>query len=221
MTDVVTWAIVPSRNRPAELYGLVIELIRNGVHTVVIDNGGYMPDQIPDGDLVSVVTDLEQPPNLSRLWNAGLDQIDKLRDPAAPLWNVAFFNDDTVLSPGWVVAVSSALRSHDVAAACSDTYNTVTQPTVLHAPDRRIATRMCPWAFMLRGEDQLRADERFRWWWGDTDLDWQARYKRGLIIIPGFPTWNTCANTTTVGELAEQAGRDGEAFVQKYGYRPW
>lgn len=67
----------------------------------------------------------------------------------------------------------------------------------------------------------LRADERMRWWWQDTDLDWQARGLGGMLVVPGPHVPNRHANESTVGELAEQAGRDGEIFVEKWGFRPW
>jgi hypothetical protein len=80
---------------------------------------------------------------------------------------------------------------------------------------------MCPWAFILRGEVGLRADEKFGWWWGDTDLDWQACAAGGVLLLPGPVPANTLANSTTVGALAEQAGRDGQYFTAKWGRRPW
>jgi hypothetical protein len=80
---------------------------------------------------------------------------------------------------------------------------------------------MCPWAFVVRGELGLRADEKMRWWWGDTDFEWQAIQAGGVLMLPGYTALNTLANSTTHGVLAEQAGRDGETFALKWGGRPW
>jgi hypothetical protein len=136
-------------------------------------------------------------------------------------WDVIVLNDDAVLPDGWLDYVTSALREGSAAVACTDPYGTLTMPLLKTRPDGNIQTRMCPWAFVVRGELGLCADEDLRWWWGDTDFDWQACNAGGVLLLPGYTTQNTGANSTTHGALAEQAGRDGETFVQKWGWRPW
>ena len=130
-------------------------------------------------------------------------------------------NDDAVPPPGWWDAVSGAMGDTGCAAGFSDIWGTLHAPRPMTRADGDIMTRMCGWAFMLRGEVGLRLDERFRWWWGDTDLDWRAREAGGVVMVPGYPVGNTLANTSTVGALAEQAGRDRAAFIEKWGYAPW
>jgi hypothetical protein len=170
----------------------------------------------PRGEIV-VVRDDEQPPNLSRLWNVGLDaaQADEMKT-----WDVAVLNDDALPPAGWLTSVSEAMRSHSAqpAAACMAP---ISESVLKTEPDRDLYRRLDGGAFMLRGELGLRADERMRWWWGDTDLDWQARAAGGTLLISGPPVPNRLANSTTVGELALQGGRDGEVFKEKWGWRPW
>jgi len=164
----------------------------------------------------------ETPINLSRAWNIGFTESDKLATRAGHSeWDIIVLNDDVVLPTDWVQAVCTALRTYDVTAACSDPYGTLREPLVKREPDNTLTTRMCPWAFVLRGERHMRANEDLRWWWGDTDLEWQICHAGGLVMLPGYRTENLLANTTTIGVFAEQAGRDRLTFIEKWGLAPW
>lgn len=190
---------------------------------MIVDNG-YEPAYDSDNGMISVLRDPQQPPNLSQLWNIGFDWIasrESMLGDGDGTWNIAVLNDDVVLPDGWYDYVAHELRASDAVIACTDAYASLTAPVLKTTPDGNITTRMCPWAFIIRGESMLRADETFRWWWGDTDLDWTAREHGGVLLLPGYTTQNTGANSTTHGELAEQAGRDGVAFAAKWGWRPW
>jgi hypothetical protein len=41
------------------------------------------------------------------------------------------------------------------------------------------------WCFMLRGESGIMADPQFHWWWGDNDIELQAREKGGAVAVSG------------------------------------
>lgn len=215
------YAIIPTYNRPAELARLVGQLEEWADFIVILDNASVPPvSEIelraahPE-TLPVVIQWPDKPPQLYRMWNAGFEAAWSSGDT----WDVAVFNDDTDLPPGWLEQVNAGLRGPEApAAAC-----TWAGGHVLHKrlPDGYIGSRMCPWAFMVRGELGLRADERFGWWWGDTDFDWQLCQSGGVLLLPGAVPGNTLANSTTVGVLAEQAGRDGQAFAAKWGRRPW
>lgn len=222
------YVIIPTHNRPAELTTLLTSLNNQADTVIIVDNASEPPVQAknfkisaPNLDII-VIRDDEQPPNLSRLWNVGFRAVMRLADiNDEKCWDIAVFNDDAIVPHGWYDAVSAPLRTpgSTIAIACS--LPNVAQPIVKLQRDGDIARRMCPWAFVLRGELKLEADESLRWWWGDTDMDWQARGAGGMMIIPGFPVVNALANSTTVGELAVQAGRDRETFMRKWGYAPW
>jgi hypothetical protein len=229
------YALVPTHSRPTELRGLVRSLVGQCDSVVVVDNASDPPvnfetdDELARTDIdIHVLRDEEQPPNLSRLWNVALAFIHELemRDAAVkmtaqPAWDVAILNDDTVLPADWYDYVAGGLREHDVIAASADSYGHIKSPQVKRKPDNGLVTRMCPWAFIIRGECGVEADEKFRWWFGDTDLEWRLRLGGGVLVLPGYIAKNTYANSTTVGELAEQARRDGQTFVAKWGNRPW
>lgn len=223
------YALIPTHNRPDELARLVGQLEPWADTIVIIDNASQPPVSEIDfcrfpGTSVVVVEVPDQPPNLYRLWNIGFTEIatkELIADARPRQWDVAVLNDDTLLPDGWADYVSGHLRTSTAAIACTFPFPHPGEAMLKTRADGNIRTRMCPHAFIIRGELGLRADENFGWWWGDTDLDWQACGKGGVLLLPGEIPANTLANSTTVGVLAEQAGRDGQYFAAKWGFRPW
>lgn len=223
------YALIPTHNRPDELARLVGQLEAWADTIVIIDNASTPPVSEVEyralfpNTMVIVVEVGDQPPNLYRLWNVGFEAIHTMEQAIGRnhQWDIAVLNDDTLLPVGWAHYVSTNLRNHGAAAASTFPFPHPGEAMLKTRHDGNIGSRMCPWAFIIRGELGLRADENFGWWWGDTDLDWQACGKGGVLLLPGEIPANTLANSTTVGALAEQAGRDGEYFVAKWGFRPW
>lgn len=224
------YALIPTHNRPDELARLVGQLEPWADTIVIIDNASQPPVSEADflgmfpNTTVRVIEWPDQPPNLYRMWNVGFEAIHTVEQPPCRSngqWDIAVLNDDTLLPVGWAHYVSANLRNHGAAAASTFPFPHPGEAILKTRADGNIGSRMCPWAFIIRGELGLRADEKFGWWWGDTDLDWQACNAGGVLLLPGPVPANTLANSTTVGALAEQAGRDGEYFVTKWGFRPW
>jgi hypothetical protein len=232
---VPRYAVIPTRNRPDHLVSLLRQLEGQCDLAIVIDNAST----VPLSDLwlrtqadvrTQVIRDEEQPPHLYRMWNRAFELIETVsKIMKEDVWNVAVFNDDTSLPEGWYDTVAAALfRTPEAlkhinvpAIACTYAQTNAGMPHLKTKIDGNIMTRMCPWAFVVRGELGLRADESMRWWWGDTDFEWQAIQKGGVLMLPGETPLNTLANSTTHGVLAEQAARDGETFAAKWGQRPW
>jgi hypothetical protein len=223
------FALIPTHNRHELVEKLVRSLDGSVTDIVIIDNAsdpeinGYdMHALLRDTRAVHVVYDREQPPNLSRMWNVGFDLIaDVAGVYGYERWSVAVLNDDTELPNGWFTAVNNELRASQAVIACGALGPWIRERTLKTERDGSVVTRMTPHAFIIKGEVGLRADENLRWWWGDTDLDWQARAAGGVLILPGLITVNTFANHSTVGPLAEQAGRDRHMFAEKWGGNPW
>jgi glycosyltransferase involved in cell wall biosynthesis len=230
--------IVPTHNRPAELARLLDALAPQCHAVIVVDNASTPPVDLPRkrwgpggpgaehvGMRQHVIRDEEQPPNLSRLWNVGLDAAaDYVRGGDYVGHDVAIFNDDAVVPPGWWDLVSGAMRAHPTAAAAhTHTDGDPSRPAVFsdHTKPLQIADRMCAWAFVMRGELGLRSDETMRWWYFDNWFELLARRAGGVLALPGPQVANTLANSTTVGALAEQAGRDRARFIELYGRTPW
>jgi glycosyltransferase involved in cell wall biosynthesis len=217
---VPRYAIIPTHNRPARLLALVTALGPQCDAIVVLDNASDPPVdeerlQKAAGVPVYVIRDEEQPPNLARFWNVMFDHVGAPGDLATE-WDVAVLNDDALVPAGWYDACSSGLRAHDTAVIA---HTTPTTPALLTELHNDPANRMTPHAFVIRGEAGLRADESMRWWYQDSDLDWQARLAGGVLSVHGPRVVNACANTTTTGPLAEQAQRDREAFEKKWADR--
>jgi hypothetical protein len=168
----------------------------------------------------------DQPPNLSRFWNTGLDWVEtwvSTNIPATPEWDVAILCDDVIVPEGWFETVASCMRAHGATAASTHQWYPISAPIMKRNPDQDLTNRMCGWAFVLAGESGLRADEDLKWWFCDTDLDWQARTKGGMVVCPGPVAKNIHPNdwTARVPGLAEQSGQDGVTFARKHGGRPW
>lgn len=217
------FAVIPTRGDRFDVLQQCAEAIRPQVDRIIlVDNSdrgrffndGYRPH-------VTVVHCDEQPPNLSRLWNLGIQAASDLAWKTQPAshWEVAVLNDDAIVSPRWFQELAEAMRSAGAAAAsfCGDG-----GPWLHKTPGvTPLSQRLCGWAFILAGELGVRADERLRWWCGDNDLDMQSRRLGGTLVLPGDPVRHLFPNQSTTGVLAEQTAVDMATFVEKWGFRPW
>jgi GT2 family glycosyltransferase len=215
------YAVIPTRDRPADLADSVKAISPQVDRVFVVDNRSDPP--VWGASLAvntRVVCSPDDPPNLSRLWNLGLDLAASYAD--GDPFDVAVLNDDAVVPDGWLEIVAGMMRRRGAAAACSDPSGTLREPLVHTTPgpvDLRL--RLAGWAFVLRGELGLRADESMAWWFADDDLAWRAAELGGVLLVPGLPVSHRHPNESTVGVLAEQAGRDRVTFEAKWGRAPW
>lgn len=208
MSTPPTWAVVPSVGR-ACLHDCLASIRDQVDGVVLVANGGYAADDVPG---VIVVEDPAPDRNISRWWNLGLDRLVQL---GLMEWNALVLNDDTVLEPGAVRRLAEALRRHKAALAYPGlTEHLLTEP----GPEQRITG----WCFMLRGEGGLRADESMAWWYSDNSLDWEARQRGGTLTVPHVGVFHTDPNgyTNRIPALAEQAGRDRQTFLARWGRLP-
>jgi hypothetical protein len=194
---------------------------------IVIDNASDPPIHVPSGlhrNEIIVIRDPEQPPNLSRLWNRGLDFAENVAEVSrSDRWDTAVFGDDVIVPPDWWDRVSGSMRAFGATIGATHQVNEIPNVIFHNEPSNDLWNRMPGWAWMIRGETKIRLDESFRWWWGDTDLDWRARSEGGVVIAPGPIAVNTRPNEFTVmkPELTYQAGQDRDTFMRKWGHIPW
>ena len=196
----------------------------------IIDNASNPPVNPQDyagQEWRSVVVHVpDQPPNLSRLWNlaAGLAITIAGREPFEPEPLVAVLCDDAPPPEGWFEAVAGAMRGTGAVLGCSapQPFDWQGDPIIKRVPDSDLARRLTGWAWVLDPVSTVRADERFEWWWGDTDLDWTARAAGGTVIIGTHPVPNVRPNDFS-GRPAQaaQIAADSQRFVDKHGWRPW
>lgn len=219
---VPRYAVIPTHNRPALLLALVASLGQQCDRIVVLDNasdppmdGKVLRDASGSADLV-LLRDPQQPPNLARFWNVMFGQCANASEQAGyALWDVAVLNDDAVVPAGWYDACAKGLRESTAVIA----HTNPTTPQLLTEFGNDPGNRMCPHAFVIRGELQMLADEDMAWWYFDSDLDQRARQAGGVLAVPGPVVVNSLANSTTVGANVEQAERDRITFEKKWANR--
>lgn len=220
-------AVILTHNRHALLRECVHAIRSQVDYVVIIDNASEPPVQFTDVGVSAVqliIHDPLQPPNLALFMNEGFDAVARhAAEWSVAEWDVATLCDDVVAPAGWFDAVRLPMRQMGAAAGSTHSVSSVAAPLLKTQPDHDIFNRMQGSAFVTRGELGLRADESLRWWWQDTDLDWQARAAGGTVITPGPIAHNSRPNdfTYSVPGLADQSGQDGETFRTKWGWKPW
>lgn len=216
------WAVVTTHNRHAELEQLLAGLRANEIpvhQIVVIDNASDMPVRSDLG--ITLVRDGEQPPNLSRLWNVGLDYVaDQARGDD---YVVAVLNDDLLVPPDLMRKLTAAMDRTGAALAYPNQFGHAAE--ILHVAPAPVdlTTRIVGFCFALRGSAEVRADERLRWWYGDDHIDWTARMRGGAVMVADVTVTHLHPNenTHTRPELAQQAGLDRGTFAAIWGRTPW
>jgi glycosyltransferase involved in cell wall biosynthesis len=212
-------AIIVTHNRPQLLAQCIAAIQPQVDEVLVIDNFSNPKATVPAGVTLHYIPD--QPPNLARLWNHGLDFWEKLLSDRPH--DVAILCDDAIVPTGWFSAVTQAMRETGTTAGSTNPWGTPHEPHVKRLPDRDIGQRMCSWAFVVDNTVGVRADESMHWWWFDTDFDIQCRLNGGTVLVGGWPVPNLEMGhyTATKPELGAQAGRDRQTFAAKYGGTPW
>jgi glycosyltransferase involved in cell wall biosynthesis len=225
------FAVIPTRDRPDDLIRCVESIHDQVDYVIVVDNNDDDGTVSPYGEFMRV-GGLEvyrlprpmQPPNLSWLWNEGIREARNWYGPghSHEAW-VAVLNDDAVVPPGWFDMVEMAMKATGAVAGCSGGTGGQGVRNGWHFttnPISDVSLRLQGWAFLL-GPSDLMADERLQWWFGDTDIDMRARASGGTVIVNGLHVANNRANSTTVGVLAEQAGRDRATYESIHGPITW
>lgn len=225
---IPNYAVIATHNKQRQVTDLVWHLSDLGIERVVIIDNASQP-QLESSALPAVSFvhyDPEQPPNLSRLWNIGLDWVSNYHEDTfgdVP-WNVCILNDDVRMTETWISSVSEHLRGHPTAAlAYGDQHGFLSGPTLhstLTSTDALL--KICGYAHMSRGELGIRFDESMRWWYSDDDYDWQARKLGGSLVVPHVRVHHDSPDvaTMTTPALYEQACRDRETFIAKWGIAP-
>lgn len=227
MTGPQAWAVVPSNGR-RYLDDLITSLIGQ-VYDVIVVANTWERDGSPTllesaGLPVCVVEDEREGRNISRWWNLGLDTVARHAGWLGETeWDVLVVNDDVVCPPGFVETLSSRMRA--TTAVCAYPDQAGGRQEILHTEPGPVplGQRITGYAFLLRGETGLRADESLMWWAGDDDIDWSARRQGGALLVPGIPVEHRAPDVQTNASpvLTAQAGRDMDTFAAKWGARPW
>lgn len=224
MIQELICAVILTHNRQEMVKERIKQLAPQVDSIIVYDNASnpWFVTELQSG--LGIMRDSLQPPNIMHSWNRAWSNIEVVaRMMVIDKWWIPTICDDVDIPDGWVQSVISAMKETGAVAGSTHSISPTHLPIVKTEPDGDIYNRMNGAAFVLSGHSNVRADERMHWWWGDTDLDWQARKAGGMVIAPGPVATNTQPNhyTNTKLELAEQAGRDAAVFEKKWGFRPW
>lgn len=218
-------AVIPARDRHDLLDDCINSVIDQVDRVIVIDNLSDPPiDPDPWHGKAGVVRVPMDPPNISILWNVGIELADAAaHQTGADRWDIAVLNSDVVIPAGWIDKLSTAMRSTTAVLAYPDQHGGTRQILHTRAEPIDLRQRITGYAYMLRGEHGLRLDEDLAWWYGDDSLDWEAREWGGALLVPGLAVEHRAPNISTNErpELGEQAGRDRETFRKKWGRTPW
>lgn len=225
------FAVILTHNRPELLRETWCAIGPQVDMVTIIDNASEPPVRFQDFHApewaTAVVRVPDQPPNLSRMWNLGIRMALSLWESNASRLQpyVAVLCDDAPPPPGWFAAVTAAMTETGsvVGASAPAMFSFgAGPPRVKRTPDSSLAERMPGWAWIVDPISPVRADEQLEWWWGDTDLDWQARAAGGMVLIGTHPVPNERPNEFSGRpEQAMQIAGDSQRFVDKHGYRPW
>jgi glycosyltransferase involved in cell wall biosynthesis len=218
-----TWAVVPTKNRPDVVRGLLKSLVGQVDHFIVVDNNDT-PDDYSDvhPDWITRIHCPGYPPNLSQLYNVGMDAADDAVKPFRRDWNLVLLNDDVVCPPGWVTSLETAMRATTAVMAYTDRLGR-SEPVLYTTPPTTPYETCMVAACMLRGERGIRFDESFHWWYGDTDLDYRCRQDGGVLAVPGkMPDHlHPSAQTFSDAVLSARTHVDREVFDRKWNGVPW
>jgi hypothetical protein len=197
------FAVITTRDRPDD-YRDCVEAIAPQVDAVF--TVCHVPGPGPAPAYITKMLSFEETlfyserlPNISAMWNLGLDAV--AFRARSMYYDVALLNDDAIVPPEWFHNVTQAMRWYGAAAG---------------AVQQRNDPRMAGFAFILDGKQELRADEQFQWWYGDTDIARRAERLGGLALAPGREVEHRHPNSTTVGELAEIAAEDHKRYRRKW-----
>lgn len=239
------YAVIPTHNRPRELLNLVSQLVGQGVtgdRILVINNGNGVTPGVRE--TCRMIDDTDRDPHIYRMWNTGLKWAERratipgkcASQPPEP-HAVAILNDDIQLPDNFVSKMAECLRETDVTIAFPGQ-----GPGIVNQLPGNVCKRGCAgtcavsrgckttkkritgYAFVVNGTHGIRCDEQFKWWYGDDDLDWQARRDfngtqevSGVTVNHLYPSESTNASPVRL----HQAERDRETFIKKWGKSPW
>lgn len=208
------FAVIAGRDRHQMTADLIADLQGQADAILVYDNGSTPPYAFPGAEIIPA-----EGMGLHEMWNAGLTEARS----RAPICDVAILNNDLRVGPRFLAELSAGLRaSEDVWLSYPNVHFPDLQPgQIVPTSDKADGQTISGFAFMVRGDSPLVVDEQFEFWYGDYDLEMQARTAAKLAVCVGGCTVEHLEPTqSTIGERLEQAKRDEKRFAAKWDLEP-
>lgn len=221
---MTTWVVSPChRGRLGELKEMLASLAHDPRHVMIVTT---MPDPIDGDDLLGQadhVVVFEKPGMLFGEWiNTGLRFIaDEERNEP---YEVLCIGSSLRGTPDTIPMLANALRTQNLTMVGPDLFGRIESGYVKqHQHDERTLWNRVPGiCFMIRGELGLRFDPQFRWWYGEDDLEMQARAVGPVGLVGGAGVTLTAPNGHPLNAQQEMwAAEDRGKFVLKWGREPW
>lgn len=202
--QVSLWVTIPTAGDRADLLETLVRQCGVKPSNIVIVR--TRPCRTPLG--VHVLDDYG-PVNIHRWWNAGIDFAQQ-----QGATHVAVLNDDLVLDPS---AIAELVRAQDITGATIASPGAVWQHVTdgpAHTRDRRIVG----WCFVLDLSSGVRPNEDYSWWFGDDELDFDARIDGSGVVLVPVNVKHPLANlhTEQSPQLQELAAADERLFRERW-----
>lgn len=222
------YATIPVRDRHEWVDALVRQLVRQGPEAIfVYDNESDPPQPFWGGvlDWAGVHTIDAPGMGLHAMWNAGLDAAEKdARSKGYDRWNVLIANSDLRVGPNFLYTLAKGLRSRpNNAIAYPNIYGIGYNDLAEFDNPNYAGQTMAGYAWMLAGETGLRVDEQFGWWYGDADIELQARRAGYNVVCVGAcraPEHLDANGSVYSQDRFAQIRADETRFAVKWGIDP-
>lgn len=135
--------------------------------------------------------------NIQKWWNLGI----KFAENRGAKF-VAVLNDDVWISPGSLQKLANEALLQDVPLAFPFPYS----------------GQIAGYCWVLNLDFKVRPDNRFKWWYGDNDLQMQAQRVKKYIYVPVEVKHLESGSLTTNNPLLQKLAQlDHYRFIQKWG----
>lgn len=206
------WLVIACPGSRADELGRCLGSLRHDTERTVVVTAQHH-DPLPRA-AANLYVDRGEDFALTRLWNRGLTHA--YNEGAT---HVAVLASDTIGHPGSLPILAAAMDLHGWAMAGPTSINGGHTRTL---PERRTAGDRVPGAcFMLDARHRLYCDERYRWWYGDDDLEMQARECGPVGVLDGTGLELSQPDTALDADRQRWATEDRAMFVAKWGREPW
>jgi hypothetical protein len=185
------WMVIPTAKRHQYIPEIIKESRIDPNHIVIVHT---VNDNKPFDDVHNVfdIGDI----NIHRWWNKGIDYAQQ-----RGARYVAVVNDDIMMLGGPLQKIVKEMQLVDAVLG----YPTPFQGWV------------CGYCWVLDLASDVRPDENYRWWYGDRDIDIQAKNNGGVIHVPAMVRHlHGNQSTDASAELTKLTEADEDYFFSKW-----